>query len=117
VYDVGASSPNYWGTNACAINPAVGLDASWINPHKVTAFGETAATYQRVVWGAQLISDWINAWGSVWEVNPPSGQSWSKYSTEMYAVGGFMFNLIADNGRRLLAGAVSVCGSGPGTRG
>ena len=60
-YDVGASNPNYWGTNACAINPAVGLDASWINPYKVTAFGETAATYQRAVWGAQLTSDWINA--------------------------------------------------------
>jgi len=88
------SAYSHWISQACGIDPLVGLDADWVNPHKATAFGPSGSTFARVY--AQFTSDWINAWSSI-GAQGPSGQSWTKYSTEIYGVGDFEISLIADN--------------------
>lgn len=82
-----------WGITTCVPVPAVGLGASWVNPHKATDFGPNAHPWQS---GAGFTANWINAWSNL-SSQGPSGQSWTKYSTQISGTGDFVLNLLADN--------------------
>lgn len=84
------ADPN-WGTNACTVIPAVGLDAAWVNPHKAFAWPSSVHP-----WGGQFVADWINAWSNITSQGP-GGHSWTKYSTEISGTGDFVLKLLADN--------------------
>lgn len=85
--------PN-WGNTVCTATPAVGLNASWVNPHQ-------AVTGLSHPWsGHYFTAGWINAWGTPGQV-PPSlgagGHSWTKYETQVQGNGSFVISLLADN--------------------
>lgn len=84
-----------WDITTCVPTPAVGLGASWVNPHKAYAFGTGAHPWQNDG-TAGFSADWINAWGNIYSQGP-SGQSWTKYSTQISGNGDFVLNLLADN--------------------
>lgn len=86
------ADPN-WPTTVCKTVPAVGLGASWVNPHKAFQFGAYAHPWQ----GAQTFSaQWINAWNHLYSQGP-GGHSWTRYSTQVTGTGNFVLNLLADN--------------------
>jgi hypothetical protein len=82
----------YW-PDVCIPVPAVGPDAAWANPHKAYSFGTGAHPWQPE---AGFTAEWINAWVHLGSLGP-SGQSWTKYSTEVSGTGEFVLNLLADN--------------------
>lgn len=87
-----SSAYPYW-PDACVPVPAVGLGASWANPHGAYSFGTGAHPWQP---GAGFTAEWINAWSDLGSLGP-DGQSWTKYSTEVSGAGDFVLNLLADN--------------------
>ncbi|TAK21563.1 MAG: hypothetical protein EPO26_14565 [Chloroflexota bacterium] len=87
------SADSNWPNNACTPVPAVGLGAAWVNPHKAFDFGPGAHPWQP---GAGFAANWINAWSNLGSLGP-SGQSWTKYSTQVSGSGDFVLNLLADN--------------------
>lgn len=82
-----------WVNQACTINPDVGLDADWENPHPSYQFGTNVHPWQS---GSFLNAQWINAWSDI-NARGPLGQSWTKYSTEISGQGEFVLDLLADN--------------------
>jgi hypothetical protein len=87
-----SADPN-WPTTMCTLQPSVGLDANWTNPHKAYQFGTNAHPWQ----GSQnFTAQWINAWSNLNSIGP-GGHNWTKYSTEVTGTGEFVLNLLADN--------------------
>jgi hypothetical protein len=89
-----SANPN-WGNEVCVTEPAVGLGANWVHPHKATSFGTNAHDWQ---WNnsAGFTANWINAWGNLTSVGP-GGHNWTRYSTEVSGSGDFVLDLLADN--------------------
>jgi hypothetical protein len=88
-----AADPN-WPTTVCTVEPAVGIDANWQNPHKATQFGTSAHPWQNQA--GDFSAQWINSWSNL-NSQGPAGQNWTKYSTEVAGTGEFVLNLLADN--------------------
>ncbi|MDO8532560.1 MAG: PKD domain-containing protein [Dehalococcoidia bacterium] len=88
-----SSAYSDWPNQACVPMPAVGLGANWVNPHNAFSFGTNAHPWQPT---AGFIADWINAWSNLGSQGP-SGQSWTKYQTQVSGNGSFVLNLLADN--------------------
>ena len=88
-----ASAYGNWPAQACAPTPAVGPNANWVNPHNAFDFGPSAHPWQPT---AGFIANWINAWSNL-SSQGPSGQSWTKYQTQVSGNGSFVLNLLADN--------------------
>lgn len=100
----------------CVINPAVGLDADWTNPHSASAVGP--ATFEN--WSG-FQAQWINAWpsinaadiapGGIYHGPAPNygygygtsaqtnlpGKNWTRYQTRVSGNGTFALKLHADN--------------------
>lgn len=87
-----SADPN-WPSSVCTVQPGVGLDADWSNPHQAYQYGTSAHPWQ----GSQTFSaQWINAWANM-NSQGPGGHNWTKYATEVSGNGDFVLNLLADN--------------------
>jgi len=83
-----------WPSTVCTVNPLIGLDADWTNPHQAYQFGSSGAhPWQN---SQPFTAQWINAWTNTTSVGP-DGHNWTKYSTEVTGNGEFVLNLLADN--------------------
>lgn len=77
----------------CKINPEIGLDADWQNPHPAYSFGYNAHPWQPApTWNA----NWINAWSDTNSIGP-NGHNWTLYTKEVEGNGQFVLDLLADN--------------------
>ena len=81
-----------WTSTVCTVQPTVGPDADWVNPHKAFEFGTSAHPWQ----GGNGYASWINAWSDL-DSRGPGGHSWTKYSTDVSGQGEFVLQLLADN--------------------
>lgn len=88
-----AFADSNWPSTVCTVQPGVGLDANWVNPHKAFQFGTSRHPWQP---GRSFSAQWINAWSDV-NSRGPGGHSWTKYRTEVQGNGEFVLNLLADN--------------------
>ena len=85
-----------WTSTVCVPGePAVGLDANWVNPHKAFSFGTGAHPWQNQPWTG-FSANWINSWSDL-SSRGPGGHSWTRYSTEVTGTGDFVLELLADN--------------------
>ncbi|BBN82795.1 hypothetical protein PA25_27800 [Pseudoalteromonas sp. A25] len=93
-WDVMFPNPAYsnW-TSACTVEPDVGLDANWQNPHPAFSFGHYAHPWQGYVGN---FASWINAWSNI-SSQGPYGQNWTKYAVSVTGQGEFVLKLLADN--------------------
>jgi hypothetical protein len=83
-----------WPAKLCTNSPAVGLNASWVNPHNAfVLFGHP--------WAWQMPgAPWINSVNSLASsANNPNGAhfNWTKYEREITGNGTFQISLLADN--------------------
>lgn len=90
-----AAADPTWETTTCVSVPAVGLGATWTNPHKAFDFGSSYHPWQQDG-TAGFSANWINAWSNI-RSQGPDGQSWTKYSTQVSGTGSFVLDLLADN--------------------
>lgn len=89
-----AADPN-WVANKCVATPQYGPNAAWSNPHPAVT-GLSHPWINDYFTGA----GWINAWGTPGYTplsQGPSGQSWTKYTTQVEGNGSFVIRLLADN--------------------
>jgi hypothetical protein len=87
-------SADDWPAKLCTNSPAVGLNASWVNPHNAfVLFGHP--------WAWQMPgAPWINSVNSLASsANNPNGAhfNWTKYEREITGNGTFQISLLADN--------------------
>lgn len=85
-----------WTSSVCKVQPAVGPDANWVNPHKAFQFGTAHHPWQPGANNAGFTAQWINAWSNT-NSQGPGGHSWTKYSTDVSGQGEFVLQLLADN--------------------
>ncbi|MEQ9104132.1 MAG: T9SS type A sorting domain-containing protein [Rhodothermales bacterium] len=85
-----------WPSTVCTVEPGVGLNAAWTNPHKAFAFGTNVHPWQGGAIANGFTAQWINAWSNLTS-RGPSGHSWTKYATEVSGEGEFVLQLLADN--------------------
>ncbi|HEX7104951.1 MAG TPA: DUF642 domain-containing protein [Acidothermaceae bacterium] len=85
-----AAADPTWPTTSCTMQPAVGLNAAWQNPHN--AFVVPGHPWANSYFQAP----WINAWNSL-PSQGPAGQSYTKYQTTVAGNGTFVIQLLADN--------------------
>lgn len=88
-----------WETTACSVNPAVGLDADWVNPHPAYTNPSYIHPWQA---SSGIDAMWINAWEddqfkSIGILGEDGPQNWTRYSKEVSGNGEFLLNLLADN--------------------
>lgn len=88
-----ASAPSDWITSVCKVNPDIGLNDNWQNPHAASSFGTYAHPWQGSVGN---FASWINAWGNL-NSQGPSGHSWTRYALDVSGQGEFVLKLLADN--------------------
>jgi hypothetical protein len=82
-----------WPSSVCTVQPGVGLDANWQNPHPASSFGNYAHPWQGAV---GYFASWINAWSNLYSQGP-GGHSWTKYAVDVSGQGDFVLKLLADN--------------------
>lgn len=85
-----AAADPTWPTTSCTLQPAVGLNAAWQNPHNAFEVGGHPWA------GSYFTAPWINAWPSL-PSQGPGGQSYTKYQTTVAGNGTFVVQLLADN--------------------
>lgn len=79
----------------CAAAPAVGPNADWLNPHAAFSFPLGSHIWEDDP-PMDFSANWINAWSDL-DSRGPSGQSWTKYSTQVTGEGDFVVQFLADN--------------------
>ncbi|MFC2019227.1 hypothetical protein ACFLU4_04635 [Chloroflexota bacterium] len=89
------ADPN-WPTTLSTNEPAVGLDANWVNPHSAFEFPTGAHPWDVPSFPGYFEATWINAWSNL-NSQGPGGHNWTKYATTVSGSGDFVLQLLADN--------------------